>query len=136
VHRYTLERQEEWGRRTADRLWGTCDLSPDDVDVAGIYDGFSILTILWLEAMGFAPTGQGFEFIQGGTIAPDGALPLNTAGGSLGAGRMHGVPQLMDTILQVTGRSGPRQVPGARTGVVTIGPLSFGSAFLLSGDEP
>ncbi|MFJ8819583.1 thiolase family protein [Amycolatopsis thermoflava] len=133
---FTLDFQQRWGAVAARELWRDAGACPGEVDVANLYDGFSVLTMLWLEALGLAGEGEAFDFVQDGRIAPGGALPLNTAGGSLGAGRMHGVPQFMDSVLQVMGRSGPRQVPGARTALASIGPLSWGSAFLLRPEPP
>ena len=68
-------------------MWERTDLSPSDVDVAELYDGFSILTMVWLEALGFCGRGESGPFVADGTaIARDGVLPLNTAGASSRAG--------------------------------------------------
>ena len=75
----------------AAELWSKTDLTPADVDIAELYDGFTFLTFAWLEALGFCGTGESGPFVEGGTrIALDGDLPLNTYGGQLSAGRMHG----------------------------------------------
>ena len=66
-------------RGVGDMMWARTDLKPRDVDTAQLYDGFSILTLLWLEGLGFCPHGEGGRFIEGGTrISRDGELPLNT----------------------------------------------------------
>lgn len=130
-----LEREEHWGRHVATCLWQHSGRSIANVKAANLYDGFSILTILWLEAMGFCAAGEAFDFIQNGRIAPDGALPLNMSGGNIGNGRMHGVPQIMDSILQVTNRAGACQVPGADTVLVTTGQLWGGHALLLTAQD-
>src|SRR3546814_4706082 len=71
-------------------LWSRPDLRPSDVDVGGVYDGFSILTLLWLEGLGFCGQGEAAAFVDGGTrIALDGELPLSTGGGQLSEGRLH-----------------------------------------------
>jgi acetyl-CoA acetyltransferase len=128
---WPFEQEQESGRDVAGRLWRDCGLGPADVSLANLYDGFSFIAVLWLEAFGFCGPGEGFDFLQDGRIALDGVLPLNTSGGNLGAGRMHGVPHLMDAVLQVTGRAGPRQVRGASLALVTIGQQSGGGAVLL-----
>lgn len=128
---WPLEQEQESGRDVAARLWRDSGLAPADVSLANLYDGFSFIAVQWLETLGFCGAGEGFDFIAGGRIALDGALPLNTSGGNLGAGRMHGVPHLMDAVLQVTGRSGPRQVAGASLAVVSIGQQTGGGAVLL-----
>src|SRR5258705_6348732 len=74
----------------AAEMWSRTDLTPSDVNVAEIYDGFTFLTFAWLEALGFCADGEAGPFVDGATrIALDGALPLNTYGGQLSAGRMH-----------------------------------------------
>ena len=95
----------------AAEMWSRTDLTPSDVDVAEIYDGFTFLTIAWLEALGFCADGDGGPFVDGATrIALDGALPLNTYGGQLSAGRMHGYWLLHEACLQLRGQAGDRQL--------------------------
>lgn len=92
-------------------VWERTELRPDDVEVAELYDGFSILTLVWLEALGFCGRGESGEFVEGGdAIALDGRLPLNTAGGQLSAGRLHGFGLLHEACLQMRGDAGERQV--------------------------
>ena len=94
-------------------LWRRTALRPADVDVAQLYDGFSYLALSWLEALGFCPVGEGGRFIEGGTrIALDGELPINTHGGQLSAGRLHGYGFLHEACVQLWGEGGERQVPG------------------------
>ena len=94
-------------------MWGATDLRPGDVDLAELYDGFTFLTMAWLEALGFCGDGESGSFLEGATrIALDGQLPLNTYGGQLSAGRMHGYWVLHEACLQLRGQAGPRQVPG------------------------
>ncbi|WIW89507.1 thiolase family protein [Sphingobium sp. V4] len=135
VEDIVLDREETWGRHVASTLWTQSGMRPADVDIANLYDGFSIIAILWLEALGFCGAGEGFSFIADDRIAPSGSLPINPTGGNLGCGRMHGVPQLMDSILQVAGRAGPCQIEGARSAVATLGPLWGGSALLLTREQ-
>ena len=94
-------------------LWSRTDLTPADVDVAELYDGFSFLTMTWLEALGFCGKGESGPFIEGGNrIALDGDLPLNTHGGQLSAGRLHGFGFIHEACLQLRGAAGDRQVQG------------------------
>jgi acetyl-CoA acetyltransferase len=132
VNTWTVPLEEEYmsGARVAAQLWADSGLGPGDIDIANVYDGYSIIAMIWLEVLGFCGQGEAFEFIQGGRIARDGPLPLNTSGGNLGAGRMHGVPHLMDAILQVQGRSGPRQITRADTVLAAVGPQTWGSAMI------
>ncbi|MCX7619333.1 MAG: thiolase family protein [Acidimicrobiales bacterium] len=98
-------------RDAAAMLWNRTDLRPSDVDVAELYDGFSFITLCWLEALGFCGHGEGGPFIEGGTrIALDGEIPLNTHGGQLSAGRLHGYGFLHEACEQLWGRAGERQV--------------------------
>ncbi|AFM15891.1 acetyl-CoA acetyltransferase [Mycolicibacterium chubuense NBB4] len=95
----------------AAQMWSRTDLTPADVQVAELYDGFTFLTFAWLEALGFCGDGEAGPFVDGaGRIALDGALPLNTYGGQLSAGRMHGYWLLHEACLQLRGQAGDRQV--------------------------
>lgn len=109
-------------------LWERTSLRPNDVDVANLYDGFSILTLVWLEALGFCGRGEAGAFVEGGhRIALDGELPLNTGGGQLSAGRLHGFGLLIESCMQLWGEGGDRQVPGEPKVAVTAaggGPLA------------
>lgn len=131
----TLEVQVEFGRDIARQLWATTGLGPKDIDVADLYDGFSMITMCWLESLGFCGEGEAFDFIQNGRIALDGELPVNPSGGNLGGGRLHGVNHLMDAVLQVMGRSGPRQVPDVDVALAAIGPASPIAGALILGSE-
>jgi acetyl-CoA acetyltransferase len=100
-------------RDAAAHMWSRTDLRPADVDVAELYDGFSFLTMAWLEALGFCGRGESGPFIEGGgRIALDGELPVNTHGGQLSAGRLHGFGFLHEAVVQLRGDGGERQVGG------------------------
>jgi acetyl-CoA acetyltransferase len=96
-------------------LWERTDLRPADVDMAELYDGFSFITMAWLEALGFCGKGEGGPFIEGGErIAREGGdVALNTHGGQLSAGRLHGYGFLHEACVQLWGEAGERQVPGS-----------------------
>lgn len=103
-----------WAAYDAGRaLWQRTDYRPQDVQVAGLYDGFSFLTLMWLEALGFCGHGESGAFVEGGgRIALGGQLPLATGGGQLSAGRLHGLGHLHEAIVQLRGEGGARQVAG------------------------
>jgi acetyl-CoA acetyltransferase/uncharacterized OB-fold protein len=106
----------------AAHLWSRTDLTPDDVDVALLYDGFTFNALSWLEGLGFCGAGEATDFIAGGkTIALDGDLPLNPHGGQLSAGRLHGYGFVREAMLQLRGEAEGRQVADARVAAVTAG---------------
>ena len=111
------------GADAAAQMWDRTGLTPADVDVAEVYDGFSYLTMLWLEALGLCGPGESGAFVEGGTrIALGGQLPLNTAGGQLSAGRLHGYGFLHEACVQLRGHGGERQVrPLPEVAVVAAG---------------
>jgi acetyl-CoA acetyltransferase len=115
-------------------LWERTDLTPADVDVAQLYDGFTIIAVQWLEALGFCGPGEGLAFVEGGTrISLDGELPLNTGGGQLSGGRLHGYGYLHEACVQLRGLGGDRQVdPLPRVAAVSSGAENFTSALLLT----
>jgi acetyl-CoA acetyltransferase len=121
-------------RDAAAMLWSRTDLKPRDVDVAELYDGFSFLTIVWLEALGFCSKGEGGPFIEGGKrIVLDGELPLNTNGGQLSAGRLHGYGFLHEACTQLRCAAGDRQVPDSpEVAVVGVGGGPLGGCVLLT----
>jgi acetyl-CoA acetyltransferase len=115
-------------------LWEQTDLKPADVDVAELYDGFSFIALAWLEALGFCPKGEGGRFIEGGKrIALDGELPLNTNGGQLSGGRLHGYGFLHEACVQLWGDGGERQVAGGpRVAVAATGGGPIAGCMLLT----
>jgi acetyl-CoA acetyltransferase len=122
------------GLGAAQQMWARTDLAPADVDVAGVYDGFSILTMLWLEALGFCGRGESGPFVEGGTrISIGGDLPINTNGGQLSGGRLHGLGFVHEMCLQLRGAAGARQVEGAGVAVVAVGALPYVGCMLLRG---
>lgn len=118
----------------AHEMWSRTDLTPADIDVAELYDGFTFLTIAWLEALGICADGEGGPFVEGGRrIARDGQLPLNTYGGQLSAGRMHGYWVLHEACLQLRRAAGERQVPGEpEVAVVSAGGGPIAGCILLT----
>jgi acetyl-CoA acetyltransferase/uncharacterized OB-fold protein len=118
----------------ARHVWTRTDLRPGDVDVAEIYDGFTFNCLSWLELLGFCAIGEGGPFVEGGSrIALDGALPLNTHGGQLSAGRLHGWGFLHEACVQLRGEGGDRQVAGdPQVAVLSSGGGHPGGVLLLT----
>jgi acetyl-CoA acetyltransferase len=103
----------------AQRLWATSSVTPQDVDVAELYDGFTHITISWIEALGLCGVGEFGDWVDDGKrIGPGGLLPLNTNGGQLAAGRLHGLSFLTEAVQQLRGDCGQRQVPDAQVAAV------------------
>lgn len=115
-----------------DRVWQETGARPADVDVAGLYDGFSILELLWLEDAGFCAKGEGGPFAASGALELGGTLPTNTHGGNLSEGRTHGVGHVLEVVAQLRGAAGTRQVKGAELGFVGGGGGPLAGALLLS----
>ena len=116
-------------------MWSRTDFKPADVGSAQLYDGFSILTMIWLEALGLCPRGASGPFVEGGQrIARDGVLPLNTNGGQLSGGRTHGLGYVHEACLQLWGRAGVRQVAPHQVAVTAAGGGPIGGSLLLVRD--
>ncbi|MGH6794691.1 MAG: thiolase C-terminal domain-containing protein [Methylocella sp.] len=94
-------------------------LGPAEIDVLELYDAFTINPILFLEDLGFCQKGEGGAFVEGGRIAPGGALPVNTNGGGLSYCHpgMYGLLLLIEATRQLRGECGARQVSGAETAI-------------------
>ncbi|GIW41006.1 MAG: hypothetical protein KatS3mg076_1583 [Candidatus Binatia bacterium] len=120
-------------RDAARHMWSRTELRPADVDTAQLYDGFSFLTLVWLEALGFCGKGESGPFVEGGSrIALGGELPLNTWGGQLSGGRLHGFGFLAEACRQLRGECGERQVPDCEVAVVGVGGGPVGGCMLLT----
>jgi acetyl-CoA acetyltransferase len=116
------------------QMWSRTDLVPADLDVAELYDGFTFLTFAWLEALGICGDGEAGPFVEGASrIALTGELPLNTYGGQLSAGRMHGYWVLHEACQQLRGRAGERQLARQpQTAVVAAGGGPIAGCMLLT----
>ena len=119
-------------REVSDMMWNRTDFKPSDVDTAQLYDGFSILTLIWLEGLGFCKRGEGGAFIEGGArIRLGGELPLNTSGGQLSAGRTHGMGYVHEACTQLWGRAAGRQIDDCKVAVTAAGGGPLGGSVLL-----
>ncbi len=108
----TVTAASESGRRAFEMA----GLAPSDVDVVGLYDAFTINTLLFLEDLGFCKKGEAGAFVENGGIAPGGRLPVNTNGGGLSCVHpgMYGVFLVIEAVRQLRGECGARQVKDAR----------------------
>lgn len=121
-------------RDAAAMLWDRTELRPSDVDLVELYDGFSFICAAWLEALGFCGKGEVGSFLaDGDRFFRDGALPLNTNGGQLSGGRLHGFGLLHEACVQLWGEAGDRQVPGTpQVAVAASGGGTLASCLLLT----
>lgn len=119
----------------ADELWGGAGIAPHEVDMAQLYDCFSSSVLLAMEGLGLAERGEAAAMIRAGDTSPGGRLPVNTNGGLLAEGYLHGMNTVAEAVFQLQGRAGSRTVAGAETCVVTSGALTDGSALVLRRDR-
>ena len=105
-------------RISAQTAFAMAGMKPTDVDVAQIYDCFTIAVLMTLEDYGFCTKGQGGRFVQDGRIELGGDLPINTAGGLLSETGMPGMQLVIEGVRQMRGES-VNQVRDARTCVVS-----------------
>jgi acetyl-CoA acetyltransferase len=119
------------GRTLARDLWGRAGVGPADVDTAQLYDHYTGMVLLQLEDLGFCAPGDAGPFAASGALAwPDGALPTNTAGGSLSEAYVHGLNLVVEAVKQLRGTA-VSQVPGAEIALCASGSGIPTSALLL-----
>jgi acetyl-CoA acetyltransferase len=111
---------------TADTLYRRAGLGPADIDVAQLYDCFTITVLLQLEDFGFCAKGEGGAFVSSEAIELGGSLPINAGGGHLSEGYIHG-NHVVEGVRQIRGTS-TAQVEGAETCLVTNTPLPPGNS--------
>jgi acetyl-CoA acetyltransferase len=116
--------------RSGARAFARAGLTPDDVDICQIYDAFTGMVLLTLEALGFCKKGEGGPFVEDGKLRLGGALPTNTDGGGLSACHpgMRGMFLMVEAVKQLRGEASGRQVPDARVACVSATGGWFSSA--------
>jgi acetyl-CoA acetyltransferase len=105
--------------RSGPAAFGRAGVTVDDIDIALLYDCFSIVVLLQLEDYGFCKKGEGGAFVEGGRIGPGGSLPVNTSGGLLAEAYGGGMLHVVEAVRQLRGDVGVRQVEGARLALVS-----------------
>ncbi len=114
---YGFDLIHQVGTVAAERAFGQAGVEPKDIDVAQLYDSFTMTVLMQLEDFGFAPKGEGGAFAEGGRIEHGGELPINTNGGMLSMGQSGVGSTVMfinEAVSQLRGDAGPMQVEGAK----------------------
>ncbi|HEV7564420.1 MAG TPA: thiolase family protein [Microbacteriaceae bacterium] len=132
----TLEHPEWWylphQHDCVSRAYRMAGVSPGEIDVAQLYDNFTIAVLLWLEHAGFCPRGESGPFVEGGKrITFGGELPVNTAGGNLSESYMQGWLHVVEGVRQIRGEAGARQVANAELCLVTGRGMTLNTASCL-----
>jgi acetyl-CoA acetyltransferase len=131
-----LGREDWWymphQKDAIEQAYRMAGVGPQDIDVAQLYDNFTISVLLWLEHAGFVKPGESGPFVEGGErISIGGELPINTAGGNLSESYMQGWLHVVEGVRQMRGEAGPRQVQGAETTLVTGRGMTLNSSAAL-----
>jgi acetyl-CoA C-acetyltransferase len=136
----------DWGKaayatQAADRAYALANIKKpaEKIDFAEVDDAYSYKELQHLEALGLAPEGQAAKLLEKGTFEPDGELPVNISGGSLGCGSLHDASPfrgLLEAVLQLRGQAVERQLAKAKRGLVCSWrgvPTATGGVAILSG---
>ena len=107
-------------RLLARSLFDLAGVGPGDIDVAQMYEHFTVAVIIALEDLGFWKKGDGGPFVEDGRIELGGELPVNTSGGNLSEAYLHGITHIIEGVRQVRGTS-TGQAPDAELSLV-VGP--------------
>jgi acetyl-CoA acetyltransferase len=115
-------------------------LEPKDIDVAQLYDAFSITPMVLLENLGFCKPGKAAKFVNKGATDPGGELPVNTYGGLLSFGHTgdaSGMSLVTAGAAQAMGSAGPVQVDNAKRVLIHgYGGIMYDHATLILGRKP
>jgi acetyl-CoA acetyltransferase len=94
----------------AEQLYGDTGLRPEHMNIWLLYDGYSFFALQWMENLGLVPRGESGAYVEGGErIRHTGEHPLNTHGGQLSEGRLHGAGHILEAVQQLRGTAGDRQ---------------------------
>jgi hypothetical protein len=122
-------------KEVADRMYRNAGLGPADVDVAQVFINFSGAGVAVMIDHGLCTVENAGEVLTfDNLVAPNGGLPVNTNGGDLGQGFLHGMGNALEAVRQIRGES-VNQVPGAEVSLLTGGPMSYLASSALLGSE-
>lgn len=126
-------------QKTAEQAYKMAGIGPESIDVAELYDSFTITTALLTESVGIAEPGEGIRPFRDGETEPGGSIPINTNGGGLSYLHpgTYGIFPMIEAVRQVRGDAGERQVPDATTALAhgAGGVLSTHSTMILEGSR-
>jgi acetyl-CoA acetyltransferase len=126
-------------RISGEKAFAMAGVGPRDFNHVMLYDAFTSGPPLMLEALGLAKRGEGVNFFEEGRSTPGGSLPINTNGGGLSYTHsgMYGIFPIIESVRQLRGECGPRQVPNVRLGLVNGmgGMLSAAGTLVLANDK-
>ena len=126
-----VEKSETESTVTGKALFARAGISHSDVDVCFVYDHFTPLVLMAIEELGFCKRGEGGDFVSDGKLLwPNGGLPLNTSGGNLSEGYIHGMENVVEAVRQLRGDA-INQVEGAEVAFVSSGNAVPTTAMLL-----
>lgn len=121
-------------RQSAKKAFAMAGMSVRDLDLAQIYDGFSISALIQTEMLGICETGEGGKFYHAGHAMPGGKLPINTNGGHMSGGYLPGITLMTEAVRQLRHEGGKAQVPDAEIcAVAGLGGNSHSTAILTRG---
>ena len=101
-------------QEAAAQLFNMASIEPKDVDILQVYDSFSVHIPLALEGYGYCPVGDAGKFLREQKMGPGGKLPVNTSGGHLSESYMQGWNHQIESVRQLRGECGPRQIDNCR----------------------
>jgi acetyl-CoA acetyltransferase len=127
---------EMYSHTAGPRLWKRTGLGPQDIDVALMYDCFTYTVLATMADYGFCGKDEVGAFFAAGRATYGGDVVVNSHGGLLSEGYLHGLNHHFEAVCQLRGEAGQRQVPGARLALVTAGAGPFGGANVLSAEQP